>query len=401
MLVPRIALVFDRRHTADKKHAGSIELRITLGKTRKFISTGIKCFPNQWKGGNPYVSGYETSQEDNRMLSTIVNKAHRIVSGQLESGEVDIDAIPKLMKFSEAANITFLQYIMQRIEKESKTESEATYRQKMSFYNKLHEYGRIKLFSDISEKAIRDFDDWLHAYKWIETNKYDEEIEKHYSQGTIGSFHKNLKAFIADAVIDGYLKENVYVTKRIKVDKGETRVDEYLTLEEVEMLEKAKMPTKSLAESRDLFMLQIMTGLSYIDLMTFDFLSVKDKPEYTLVKGKRKKTGVEFCFVLTPKAIALLAKYGHRLPKLPNQKYNTKLKLIADAAGIDKALTSHMGRRTCGVVLLNNGVAIEIVSRVLGHSSILMTQKAYARILDETVVEAFRKLGSTVAKKKK
>lgn len=401
MLVPRIALVFDRRHTADKKHAGSIELRITLGKNRKFISTGIKCLPSQWKGGNPYVSGYEAAAEDNRMLATIYQKAHRIVSGQLESGEVDIDAIPKLMKFSEAANITFLQYIMQRIEKESKTESEATYRQKVSFYNKLSEYGGIKLFSDISEKAIRDFDDWLHAYKWTEKDKYDQEIEKHYSQGTIGSFHKNMKALMADAVIDGYLKENVYVTKRIKVDKGETRVDEYLTMDEVNRLENAVMPTKSLAEAKDLFMVQIMTGLSYVDLMTFDFLSVKDKPEYTLVKGKRKKTGVEFCFVLTPKAISILAKYKYRLPKLPNQKYNMKLKMVADAAGIDKAITSHQGRRTCGVVLLNNDVPIEIVSRVLGHSSILMTQKAYARILDETVVDAFKKLDSPVAKKKK
>ena len=161
------------------------------------------------------------------------------------------------------------------------------------------------------------------------------------------------------------------------------------------------MPTKSLSDAKDLFMVQVMTGLSYIDLMTFDFLSVKDKPEYTLVKGNRKKTGVEFCFVLTPQAIAILAKYGYRLPKLPNQKYNTKLKLIADAAGIDKALTSHMGRRTCGVVLLNKGVAIEVVSRVLGHSSILMTQKAYARILDETVVEAFKKLDMPVVRKKR
>lgn len=399
MLVPKIALVFDRRHTADKKHKGSIELRITLGKNRKFMSTGVAVYPNQWKGGNPYVAGYETSSEDNRILSAIYSKAHRIVAEQLESGQVDIDSIPRLLKPSEGIGITFLQYVMKRIEKENV--AEATYRQKVSFYNKLVEYGRIKLFSDISEKAIRDFDEWLRAYRWTETDRYGSPVAKSYSQGTIGSFHKNLKAMIADAVVDGYLKENVYVAKRIKVEKGETRIEEYLTMDEVVSLEKAEMPTKSLSESRDLFLIQIMTGLSYVDLMTFDFASVKDKPEFTLVKGRRQKTGVEYCFVLTPQAISLLAKYSYKLPKLPNQKYNTKLKLIADAAGIDKPLTSHMGRRTCGLVLLNKGVTIEVVSRVLGHSSILMTQKAYARILDETVVEAFRKLGSTVAKKKK
>lgn len=398
MLFPKIVLVFDRRGKAGKNHKGSIDLRITYNRKQKLISTGISVYPHQWKGGNPFVSGYEESGHDNHLLGTLLIKAQKIVSGMVESGEVDIDAIPRLLKPSEGAGITFLQYIMKRIERERTNDAEATYRQKVTFYNKLHEYGKIKLFSDISEKAIRDFDEWLHAYRWNEKDRYNRETDKQYSQGTIGSFHKNLKAFIADAVVDGYLKENVYVTKRIKVDKGETRVEEYLTMEEVEHMERAVMHTKSLSEARDLFMVQIMTGLSYIDLMTFDFLSVKDKPEYTLVKGRRQKTGVEYCFVLTPQAIGLLSKYGYRLPKVPNQKYNTKLKMVADAAGIDKQLTSHMGRRTCGVVLLNNGVAIEIVSRILGHSSILMTQKAYARILDETIVDAFVKLGAPVAK---
>ena len=395
MLVPKIALVFDRRHTAGKNKKGSIELRITLGKKQKFVSTGVTVYPHQWKGGNPYVSGYETSAEDNRIQRTA-----KILAEQAENGEVDIDAIPRLLKPSEGAGITFLQYVMKRIEKEKATEAEATYRQKVTFYNKLAEYGKIKLFSDISEKAIRDFDEWLHAYEWTVTDKYDQEVKKKYSQGTIGSFHKNLKAFIADAKVDGYVKDNVYVEKRIKVDKGDTRVEEYLTMDEVKKLEKAKMPTKSLAEAKDLFMIQTMTGLSYVDLMTFDFIPYKDKPEYTIVKGNRKKTGVEFCFVLTPKAISILSKYDYRLPKMPNQKYNVKLKMVADAAGIDKVITSHMGRRSAGSILLNNGVPIEIVSRILAHSSILQTQKAYARILDETVVDAFRKLGSHVAKKK-
>ena len=400
MLVPKITFVFDRRGKSDKTHKGSIELRITYNRKQKFVSTGITVYPHQWKGGNPYVSGYETSAEDNRILTALYQRTAKILAEQAENGEVDIDAIPRLLKPSEGAGITFLQYVMKRIEKEKATEAEATYRQKVTFYNKLAEYGKIKLFSDISEKAIRDFDEWLHAYEWTVTDKYEQEVKKKYSQGTIGSFHKNLKAFIADAKVDGYVKDNVYVEKRIKVDKGDTRVEEYLTMDEVKKLEKAKMPTKSLAEAKDLFMIQTMTGLSYVDLMTFDFLPYKDKSEYTIVKGNRKKTGVEFCFVLTPKAISILSKYDYRLPKMPNQKYNVKLKMVADAAGIDKVITSHMGRRSAGSILLNNGVPIEIVSRILAHSSILQTQKAYARILDETVVDAFRKLGSHVAKKK-
>lgn len=391
MLVPKIAFIFDRRHTADKNHKGSIEIRITWQKKQKFIATGITVYPNQWKGGNPYVSGYDSSGEDNKILSSLWMKTHRIVAEQVENGEVDIDAIPRLLKPSEGAGITFMQYAMKRIEKERITESEATYRQKVTFYNKLHEYGRIKLFSDISEKAVRDFDEWLHAYGWTERDKYGNEVKRKYSQGTIGSFHKNLKALIADAVVDGYLKENVYVAKRIKVDKGSTRIEQFLTGEEIERLLDAKMPTRSLEEARDLFSVQILTGMAYIDLMEYDFKELKGVKVGKVCHGRRRKTGTEFVFVLTKRAKNILERYGYRLPKLSNQKYNTKLKMVADASGIDKDLTSHMGRRSCGVVLLNAGVPIEVVSRILGHESIRITQQAYAQILDDTVAKKVKK----------
>ena len=390
MLVPKITFVFDRRKTADRQHKGSIELRITYNRRQKFISTGVTVYPHQWKGGNPYVSGYDTSGEDNRTLTAIWQKAHRIVSGQLESGEVDIDTIPMLMKPSEGSNITFMQYVMKRIEKENV--AEATYRQKVSFYNKLHEYGKIRLFSDISEKAIRDFDEWLQGYEWTETDRYGNEVTKKYSQATIGSFHKNLKAFIADAVVDGYLKENVYVAKRIKVDKGSTRIEQYLTSSEIDRLLVANMPTRPLSEARDLFAMQIFSGMAYCDLMEYDFRKLKDVEVGSVCHGKRRKTGTEFVFVYTEKAKTILEKYDYTLPKTSNQKYNTKLKMVADAAGIDKPITSHDGRRSCGFFLLNAGVPIEVVSRILGHQSIRVTQSAYARILDETIIKEVGKV---------
>jgi len=390
MLVPKITFVFDRRGKADRTHKGSIELRITWQRKQKFISTGITVFPNQWKGGNPYVSGYETSGEDNRMLSALWSRAHKIVSEQVESGEIDLDAIPRMLKPGEGAGITLLQYITRRLERQNVQES--TYRQKVTFYNKLHEYGRIRLFSDVSEKAVRDFDEWLHAYEWTESDKFGNEVRKKYSQATIGSFHKNLKAFIADAVVDGYLKENVYVARRIKVDKGTTRIDQYLTAEEISRLLAADMPTKSLAEARDLFAVQILTGMAYIDLMEYDFARLKDMEVGSVCHGRRRKTGTEFVFVFTEKARDILERYDYLLPKVSNQKYNTKLKLVADAAGIDRPITSHDGRRSCGYVLLNAGVPIEVVSRVLGHSSISQTEQAYARILDETVVKEIGKV---------
>ena len=262
----------------------------------------------------------------------------------------------------------------------------------MSLYNKLCEFGKIKFFSDITQKSIRDYSEWLHAYQWTEKDRFGNEIKKKYSQASIYKLTSNLSLFISDAVVDGYLSENPYVAKKMNEDKGKTRIDEYLTTEEVEKIEKAEMPTHSLSEARDLFLVQCYTGLAYIDLMTYDFRKHKSGKKNELCTGKRHKTGVEFNFVITSKCRDLLKRYNYVLPKLPNQKYNIKLKLVADAAGIDKNLTSHMGRRTAGTLWLNAGIPIEVVSKCLGHSSIIQTQRAYAKVLDNTIVEAFKRI---------
>ena len=392
MKVPTIRFMFARKGLSPKDGKGMVEMVITYDTVRKYVSTGISCFPNHWKGDSKrqiYVSGSGIDMELNQILLTMYQKAYKIVSQQVEIGQVDISAIPTLLK-AQSVDMTFLDYIIKRSEK--KNVVEYTKMSYQGFYNKLVEYGKIKFFSDITEKAIRDFDEWLHAYTWTEKDRFDNEVKRTYSQATIGSYHKNMKNFIADAVIDGYLKENVYVTKGIRIDKGKTRIDQYLTIEEIERIEKATMPTKSLSESRDLFLMQIYTGLAYIDLMTFDFTKSNIEDGEILYTGVRHKTGVEFAFVLLPKAKEILERYNYRLPKLPNQKYNIRLKLIADAAGIDKNITSHDGRRSCGYVLLNAGVPIEVVSRVLGHESIKMTESAYAKVLNKTIVAAFAKM---------
>ena len=124
--------------------------------------------------------------------------------------------------------------------------------------------------------------------------------------------------------------------------------------------------------------------------MTYQF-----KPdERNVCRGVRHKTGTEFVFILTEKARELLRKIGYRVPSISNQKYNAHLKIIGDAAGIDMPITSHVGRRTAGSIWLNSGIPIDVVAKGLGHQSIQVTQRAYAKILDTTVVEAFRKAGN-------
>ncbi len=87
------------------------------------------------------------------------------------------------------------------------------------------------------------------------------------------------------------------------------------------------------------------------------------------------------------------------MPILSNQKMNAYLKEIADVCGINKILTFHIARHTFATtVTLSNGVPIETVSKMLGHTNLRTTQH-YAKILDIKVSEDMKALRSRLANK--
>ena len=93
-------------------------------------------------------------------------------------------------------------------------------------------------------------------------------------------------------------------------------------------------------------------------------------------------------FLVLQPAWDVLERNGGSLPMMSNVKYNECLKVLAVMAGIDKPLSSHWARHTGATMLLNSGVDMEIVSKVLGHSSTKITREVYAKPLDETVADA-------------
>jgi integrase len=151
---------------------------------------------------------------------------------------------------------------------------------------------------------------------------------------------------------------------------------------------------------KDIFLFSCYTGLAYseIERLSTDHL-VKDPDGETLIKINRKKTNVGVIVPLLPQAAAIIKKYeddplanykGTLLPVTSNQKINAFLKEIAVLCDISKNLTFHMARHTfAATVTLSNGVPIETVSKILGHTSIKTTQ-IYGKIVDLKVSEDMR-----------
>jgi site-specific recombinase XerD len=98
-----------------------------------------------------------------------------------------------------------------------------------------------------------------------------------------------------------------------------------------------------------------------------------------------------------PKAENTIKRYNlggsKALPKISNQKYNSYLKEIAAIVGIEKRMTTHMARRTfASTVLLYNDVPMEVVSELLGHSSLKVTQESYGKEVHKKISLEIEKL---------
>jgi site-specific recombinase XerD len=105
-----------------------------------------------------------------------------------------------------------------------------------------------------------------------------------------------------------------------------------------------------------------------------------------IIQFARQKGDAPFTIPFLPQARMILEKYDGNIPVVSNQKMNDYLKDVAKTVGINKHLTTHVGRKTAGTYLLNHDVPIEVVSKILGHKSVTTTEKIYAVLLQETIL---------------
>lgn len=378
--LPTLTFVYDRKKTATASKEAVVELRISYERKSKYISTGVSLLPKQYKGGR--VTNRADMVELNESLDLLMAKARKAVNTMMEEGDFSLEELPRRIKASSSgSDVSFIEYCKKRVQVRIYGKSDDTKDRYERFLKWLKAWGEIRHFSDVTDENIVKMDAALAKTGMKPYSKWN-------------NYHRFLNSFILDAIDDGFLKRNPYKWVHIRKDK-DSGLSKYLTLEELQAIEKAKMPTASLERVRDLFVFQSYTCLSYTDLASFDAKMVKDGV-YT---GYRGKTGIEYSFLLLPPAKKVMEKYKGRLPIISNVKYNEYLKLVAQAAKIDKPISTHWARHTGATILLNEGgVDMEIVSHILGHSSTKMTRKIYAKLLDKTVVKAMTKAKKKIGK---
>lgn len=380
MKYPTMRFVFDRKHVATRNKKGLVQIEVTSEGKRKWIGTSVKLYADQWNEKKKVVNSVHSIQL-NAMLDGMMSKLNDFIL-DLFRNDQQFD-FEKLNAFLEKSNHSdsFIDFVRTRIEDRTDIE-ESTRKQHRTLLQSLEKFGKLNYMDDLTKANITLYDEFLHQ----------QEI----SQPTIYNYHKRLKRYLHEAMKFGLLNEDPYVG--LHFERGRFEKRKYLTEEELKKIRTCKINMSSIDRIRDLFLFQCYTGLAYADFEKFNFeKDVEERNGKYIVSDRRKKTNEDYKIVLLTPAIEILKKYDYKLPIISNQKYNVSLKVVAQYAGIDKNITTHMGRHTFAVFALNNGVPIEIVAKMLGHTNIRTTQ-VYAKVLNSEVEKGFDLLESKINK---
>ena len=198
---------------------------------------------------------------------------------------------------------------------------------------------------------------------------------------------KRNKRYIHEAMKFELISDDPY--NGLTFERGKFDKRKYLTEQELYKMETCEINSQPIDRVRDLFLFQCYTGFSYSDFAKFDFeRDVENRNGKYIIADRRKKTNEDYYIVLLSPAMKILKKYNFKLPVISNQQYNIMLKVAAQYAKINKRITTHVARHTFAVFALNNGVSMEVVAKMLGHSNIKTTQ-IYAKVLNREVEKGF------------
>lgn len=177
-----------------------------------------------------------------------------------------------------------------------------------------------------------------------------------------------------------------------------------LNSEELERLVSTPLKSATQRFIRDMFVFSVFTGISYADLKKLTWKDIIKESDGSLwISSERQKTKTTFNVKLLDIPIQIIEYYegladnDNVFPIMSLGQVNVGLKRIARHCKINRTLTYHMARYTfASQICLSQGVPIESVSRMLGHTSILTTQR-YARLNSEKVINDMKQFAQRIA----
>jgi site-specific recombinase XerD len=359
--------------------------RITIDGERAQFSTKLEIHPDKWDNKLGRAKGNTASIASlNRMLDAIRAKASLHYNRLMDdNGYVLPDKIKNALLGFEEKGKTIMFYF---------DKFNAQYKLKVGTMVTRTTYLRYEL----AKKRLTDFlkkNKGVEDIPFVEINTIFLQDFYLYLRNTHKSGNNNaMKMMQHIRAVFNYIKNSgeTFIDPFANFKMNfESKERSYLTKEELEVLYNKKFGSERLERVRDVFLFCSYTGLSYSDLNNLTKEEIKTGIDGNLwIMDTRDKTGVPYKVRLLDIPAAILKKYdylqedGKLLPVISNQKMNEYLYEIATVCGIHKKITCHVARHSFATLCLTEGMPIESISKLLGHTKIKTTQ-IYARIIDQ------------------
>lgn len=366
-----------RQTKAGKNGEAPVEMTISCQGTRVFMQLPMKVMPSVFK---------KEASKKNSPVKNLINlfevKAQKAAMTLLASDtpltaqsikDLIINKPVKKYTIQDLCN-DYLKWLRQKIDID------------ITFEN----YKKYYLIPKLIYKVINP-DAPIDQLTVQTANEYILYIQQNFRNETVKHKIAKFKTILKWGRDNGRFIPDIFSGIKVKINRPKER--KYLTTEELSRIEEKDFGIDRLNKIKDMFIFQCYSGMAFKDMSNLCKTDIHtDDNGRQYITKERAKTGITYTVLLLPKAIEILEKYDYKLPCCSNVKMNAYLKEIADVCHIPINLHSHCGRHTAATMFLNAGLSIEVVAKILGHSSTRITQQTYAKMLDKTVINAMATL---------
>ena len=390
-------LLYLKKSGLDKSGKAPIMGRITIGRSIAQFSCKLSCNPDLWNPRESRMDGKSreavevNGRLENLLLS--IQSSHQSLlarscsfdatdvkeqfQGSVQTRCMLIERLDKLIKEKES-------HIGIDIRKESMAGYHSTRIRLLEFIQKKYKVSDLA-FSQLTENFIHEFQQYFLG-------------ECGFQESSFYNVATHLKTVCRLAYREGLA--DVLLFDKTKISKGNKKLPKALDKEALEKLKALHLEDleEEMETARDIFLFACYTGAAYCDLMELNKSHlVRDDEGCLWLKFNRQKTGVPCRVKLLPQAIRLMEKLHSEerealLPFMRYATYQSYLKALRLRAGIPFPFTTHTARHTFATLItLEQGVPIETVSKMLGHSNVSMTER-YAKVTPQKLFEEFDRL---------
>ncbi|MGP1477684.1 MAG: tyrosine-type recombinase/integrase [Phocaeicola sp.] len=395
-------LLYLKKSGLDKSGQAPIMGRITYNRTMAQFSSKLSCNPKLWNTRESRLNGKSREAvTTNAKLEQLLLSVQRAYQTLCDRGiEFPAKEIKEQFQGSMQGRATFLQRYDQIVEEEKKLVGVEISKRWHSVYYMIRKHLQVFIqeryhTNDITfGQLTEDFLDGLHQYS----------VGRHgHSQSYYRKMTLAIKKVCRLAFREGLIDRPLF--DLVKIDRGESKLPRALDRSSLEKILNIQLEDYEveLSLARNLFLFTCYTGTAFCDMMNLSKEHlVQDDAGAMWLKFRRQKTDTLCRVKLLPQAIALLDTYhsdeqDRLLPTITYETYRFLLKALQLKAGISIPLTAHVGRHTFATLItLENGVPIETVSKMLGHSKIETTER-YAHVTPTKVFEEFGRFLSSTA----